>query len=94
LALSLEEFSKEAGRSFCIATRLEQDIQNLTVLIHGSIEISQMATNANKDLINEPLITAECGPFSKPVGIGWTKSNTPTPDRVVRHSDPALYQRT
>ena len=37
LALLLEKPAKEAGSSFCVPPRLHQDIQDLAVLIRGSI---------------------------------------------------------
>jgi hypothetical protein len=58
LAFPLEEFEKEAGRGFRSPPCLYQDIQDLTVLIHGSIQIALLSVDLDKHLIDKPLIPA------------------------------------
>ena len=64
LPLLLEESMKEAGRGFRIPPCLYQDIQDLTVLIHGSIQIALLAVDPDKHLIDKRLITAGTRSFA------------------------------
>jgi hypothetical protein len=52
-----------------------------------------MTADANEDLIDEPLIATGRRTFAKSIGVGWTESNTPTPDGFVRNIDPALGEQ-
>ena len=64
LALLLEKPTKEAGRGFLVPPFLDQDIQDLPILINGSIQIMLLSVDPNKDFIDKPLIAA------------WTRSFT------------------
>jgi hypothetical protein len=57
LALLLEKPTKEAGCGARVPPLLYQNVQNLTLLIYCSIQISEFSINANEDFIDEPLIT-------------------------------------
>jgi hypothetical protein len=61
LALSLEEPAKEAGGGFAVPPRLDEDIQDLAILIHRSIQIAQFPIDPHEDFIDEPLIAAGTG---------------------------------
>jgi len=87
LALSLEEPAKEAGGGFAVPPCLDEDIQDLAILIHGSIQIAQLSIDAYENFIDKPLIAAGTGSFAQAVGIDRAESNTPSPDGLVRHPD-------
>ncbi len=64
LALPLEKLAKEAGCGFRIPPCLHQDIQDLTVLIYGSVQIALLSVDPNKDFIDKPLIATWPGSFA------------------------------
>jgi hypothetical protein len=90
LALSLEEPTKEAGSGFPVPPILHQKIQDLTILIHGSIQIAQPSIDPNKDFIDEPMIAAGTRSLSKPIRVNRAKAKTPPPDRFIRYVDPTF----
>jgi hypothetical protein len=90
LALLLEESSKEASCGLCVPPSLHEDIEDLTILIYGSIQIAKLSADANKDFVDEPLIAARTGSFAQPIGVGWTEANAPAPDGFVRYGYSAL----
>jgi len=63
LALLLDKSAEKAGRSFRIPPCLHEDIQDLTILIHSSIQITQFSVDTHEDLIDEPLIATGAGSF-------------------------------
>ena len=58
LALWLEKPTKEAGRGFLVPPLLDQDIQDLPILIDGSIQIMLLPVDPNKGFIDKPPIAA------------------------------------
>jgi hypothetical protein len=66
---------------------LNEGIQDLAVLIHGSIQIAQLSIDAYENFIDEPLIAAGTGSIAQAVGIERAEANTPSPDGLVRHPD-------
>jgi hypothetical protein len=69
LALLLEKPAKEAGGGFPISSCLDEDIQDLAILIHGSIQIAQLSIDAYENFIGKPLIAAGTGSFAQAIGM-------------------------
>ena len=90
LALLFKKPAKEAGGGFPISSCLDEDIQDLAILIHGSIQIAQLSIDAYENFIDKPSIAAGTGSFAQAVGIDRAESNTSSPDGLVRHPDSSL----
>jgi PIN domain nuclease of toxin-antitoxin system len=83
LALLLKKPAKEAGSGFPVSSCLDEDIQDLAILIHGSIQIAKLSADTHEDPIDKPLIAAGTGSLAQAVGIDRAESNTPSPDALV-----------
>ena len=55
-ALTMQESSKESLCSSLITLRLDQDVDDVAVLIHGSPQILLSAVDSNEDLIQVPVV--------------------------------------
>jgi hypothetical protein len=64
---------------------LDEDIQDLAILIHRSIQIAQFPIDPHEDFIDEPLITARARPLTQPISVRWVESDAPAPNRFVRY---------
>ncbi len=53
-ALSLQHLAKEAHGRSSIPPRLDEDVEEVTVLVHGSPEISALPLNRCEDLVQIP----------------------------------------
>jgi hypothetical protein len=58
LALLLKKLAKEAGSGFSVSSCLDEDIQDLAILILGSIQIAKLSGDMHEDLIDVPLVAA------------------------------------
>jgi hypothetical protein len=58
LALLLEKPAKEAGGGFPVPPCLDEDIQDLAILIHRSIQIPKLPGDTHEDFIDVPLVAA------------------------------------
>jgi hypothetical protein len=86
---ALEQFPEESLRGLLVSSALEQNIQDVTVLIHSSPQVVALAMNRQKDLIKMPFIPKARTPAPELVSVLLPKLATPFPDRFVRHHDAA-----
>ena len=56
-SLTAHESSKESFRSALVTTRLNQDVDHVTVLIHGPPEVLLLAVDSDEDFIQVPDIS-------------------------------------
>jgi len=92
-ALPLEKSTKKADCSPSISPCLDQDIQDLAMLIHRSIQITLLSLDPDKHFIEKPLIATRPGSFTQPNGVDWAKSSAPAPDRLIRYVNSTLGQK-
>jgi hypothetical protein len=72
---------------------LNQDVDHVTILIHGTPQILLLAINPNENLIQVPVIAQSPLSSLQFPSIGRTELLTPLPDRLVRHDDSALGKK-
>jgi hypothetical protein len=89
-ALTTQESSKESLCSALITLRLDQDVDDVAVLIHGSPQILLSAIDSNEDLIQVPVVAQSSLSSLQFPSIVRTELLTPLPDRLIGHDDSTL----
>jgi hypothetical protein len=84
---ALEQLAEEFLGRLLVPPTLDQDIQDMTILIHCPPQIVAGATERQKNLIQVPLIPRLRPSVSKLSGIRLAKLTAPFPDRFIRHDD-------
>jgi hypothetical protein len=93
LALLLEKSTKETGGGSRVPPCLHQKVQDLAILIHGSMQRVQFSVDPHENRFDEPLTPARTRSFPQPIGIDRTESDTPAPDGLVRHTDASFRSK-
>src|SRR5215475_3108576 len=89
-ALTTQESSKESLCSALITLRLDQDVDHVAVLIHGSPQILLSAVDSNEDLIQVPVVAQSSLLSLQFPSIVRTELLTPLPDRFIGYDDSAF----
>ena len=93
LALTAQQSAKEPLGCTLIAARLQQNIEDITVLIHGTPKILLLAVDSDEEFVQIPGIT-EASLFSlKTSGIVGSEFPAPPPDGFVGNHDSAFGQK-
>ena len=69
---------------------LDQNVDHVTILIHGAPEIMLFAVDSNEDLIQVPVVAQSSLASLQFPSIVRTEFLTPLSDRLIRHNDSAL----
>jgi hypothetical protein len=93
LSLAAQQSSKELFGSALIAVRLNQDVDHVAVLIHGTPEILLLAVDSNEDLVQVPHIAEATLTPLQFSGIVGTEFLTPQPNRLIRDEDSSFGQK-
>ena len=93
VAQTLEELAKESLGGALVAPRLNQDVEDITVLIHGPPKVEALAIDAEINLIQMPLVAPAGGAAAQRVGEVLAKFQTPLADRLVGDNDAARGQQ-
>jgi hypothetical protein len=86
----LEPLAEESLRVPLIPLPLHENIQDIAVLIHGPPQVGPFATDAQKDLVQVPLITGSRAPPTELMGMGLPECPAPIPHRFIGQDHPAL----
>jgi hypothetical protein len=91
--LAAQQPSKESFRGALIATRLNQDVDHVAVLIHGTPEILLLPVDSNEDFVQVPNISEAALTPLQFSGIARTELLAPESYRFIRHDDSALGEK-
>ena len=93
LALTSQQSAQESLGGALIAARLQQNIDDITVLIHRTPKIMLLAIDFHEDFVQIPGITeASLFLLQAPCIVG-SEFPAPSPDGFVRNNDAALGQK-
>ena len=93
LTLTLHQSAEEPLGGVLIAARLQENINDIAVLIHGTPKILLLAVDSDEELVQIPSIAeATLSPFQFP-NLVWTELLTPTSNRFIRDDDASLSQQ-
>jgi len=62
---------------------LDEDIDDITVLVYGAIEIMLFTVNANEHLVHMPDITILTIPPTQSIRVAWPEFLAPPPDHLL-----------
>ena len=91
--MDLQHFAKESLGSSLVPAFSDQDIQNITILIHCSPQVKLLTLNLHEDFINMPGVTQSTPLSSDRAGVFRSELETPEADGLVGDDDPALSQQ-
>jgi hypothetical protein len=89
---AFEELAEEFLGRVLIPPPLYENIQHMTVLIHGAPQIVVLLIDREEHLIQVPLITGTRTPASQLIRKLLPEFPTPLADRFVGHDDPPYKQ--
>ena len=93
LALTAQQSAKEPLGCMLIAARLQQNIDDITVLIHGTPKILLLAVDSDEEFVQIPGITEASLFLLKTSGIVGSEFPAPLSDGFVRNNDSAFGQK-
>ena len=91
--LVLQDLAKEAFGGFLVSVACDQDIEDVTILVHRSPKIMAFATDGDEQLVHVPDVTKTT--LSPPQNPSVFRSNLPVPGshRFVGHRDATLGEK-
>ena len=93
LALTAQQFTKESLGRRLVAVRLQQNIDDIPVLIHGTPKILLPAVDSDEEFVQIPGIPETTLFLLQTSGIVGSEFPAPSPDGFVRNSDSAFGQQ-
>ena len=93
LALTAQQSAKEPLGCTLIAARLQQNINDITILIHGTPKILLLAVDSHEEFIQIPGITEASLFLLKTSGIVGSEFPAPLPYGFVRNNYSAFGQK-
>ena len=92
-ALRFQQFPKETGGRPSIAPRLNEDVDDVTVLVNRPPEIPAAPLNLHEELVEIPGVAQASSPSPQRARVLRTKGPTPLSNRFVGHRDPTLREK-
>ena len=93
LALTAQQSAEEPLGCTLIAARLQQNIDDITILIHGPPKILLLAVDSDEEFVQIPGITEASLFLLETSGIVGSEFQAPLPDGFVRNSYSAFGQK-
>ncbi len=87
VAQTLQQLAKEALGRLLVATALDQDVEHVAMLINGSPQIMEFASDTNEHFIQEPSVSGLRPPPLQRFGIGASEAQAPFTDSLVADHD-------
>ena len=81
--MPFQELAKESRSSMAIPAGLEQDVDDVTVLIHRTPQILTPAVDSHEQLVQMPRVADGLSVAAEPSRVGETEGLTPVPDGFV-----------
>src|SRR4051812_28741699 len=91
--LAAQESSKESFCGALITMWLDQDVDHVAVLIHGTPQILLLTVDSNEDLVQVPLIAEPALSSLQFPSIVRTELLTPLSNRLIGHDDSPLGEK-
>ena len=87
LSLPLQEFPKESPRRTPVPAGLDEDVDQVTVLVHRAPEILELTVDPYEDFVQEPRISESTLSSLQPPRVVRPELPAPLPNGFVRHDD-------
>ena len=86
-ALPLQQLTEEACGRTPIAAGLHEDVDHVTVLVHGPPEIPPLPLDGHEEFVQVPRVAQTASPAPQPPRVVAPECLTPVPNRLIRHRD-------
>ena len=93
MSLTAQQSSKESFCGALVTVRLNQDVDHVAVLIHGTPEILLLAVDSNEDFVQVPNIAEPALTPLQFSGIFRAELLTPDSDCFIRDDDSAFGEK-
>ena len=93
LSLTLQEFPKESPRRAPVPTRLDEVIDQVTVLVNRTQEILALTVDCDEDFVHKPRIAESTLTSLQPPSVVGAELPAPLPNSFVRHDDTPFGQQ-
>ena len=93
LFLPLQELAKEALRCTTVASRLDEDVDHVAVLIHGTPQILPVTVDRDEDFVQEPCISESTFSSFQTPCIVEPELRAPPADCLVGHGDSSFGEQ-
>jgi hypothetical protein len=91
-SLFSQKSRQQAFRGFCVAARLNNFVEDVSVLINGAPEIARLAIDGDDDLVEMPNVVAAWPLSLQAPGVVGAEFDRPTSNRFVGDDNAALKQ--
>ena len=91
--LAPQQSPKEPFCGALITMRLDQDVDRVSILIHGTPQILLLAVDSNEDLIQVPVVAKPSLTSLQFPSIVRTEFLTPPSNRLIGHDDSPLGEK-
>ena len=91
--LVFQDLAKEAFGSFPVSVACDQDIEDITILVHGSPKIMALAADCDEQLVHVPDVTETALSPPQCPSIRWSKLSAPGSNGFVGHDDTTLGEK-
>ena len=85
--LTLQQLAKEAFGGFPITARLDENIDHVTILVDGALEILSFASDRDEDLVQVPCVTQPTLTSLQRSSVFRAELEAPKSDRLVGNRD-------
>ena len=93
LSLPLQELAKEPLRCTTVASRLDEDVDHVAVLIHGPPQILPLSVDRDENFVQEPCISESTLASFQTLYIVETALRAPPSDCFLGHHDSAFGEQ-
>ena len=87
--MPFQQLTEEACCHPAIASRLDQDVDDVAILVHGATELLP-ALNRHEELVQIPGVARPAPSAPQRPRVGEAERLTPMPNRFIRHRDTSL----
>ena len=91
--LAFQSLPEESDRGALISPRLHQDIEDVTVLVHGPPEILQPAGERHEEFVEMPRVPQPAASAPESASVARTERKAPLADGLVGDRDAPLGQQ-
>ena len=92
-ALTFQQFAEEALSRSTVSAALDQDVDRIAVLIHGSPQVVALTLDRDEEFIQVPGVAQTTLPSFQGSSVSRAEFATPLPNRLVGDNDTALSQQ-
>jgi len=93
LSLSLQECSKESPRRTPVPTRLDEEIDQVTVLVNRTPQVLALTVDRDEDFVQEPRSAESTLAALQLPGVIGAELHAPLSNGFVRHDDAPFGQQ-